>query len=273
MKIKYHLLERLKNLTNKELEFLLYVARYQDETGRICGIYYWDICKNVGMCKQTFYNTMRSLQGQGIISYEKASEVDYDIRILDNDFSYKGSLQEGYIMLNRHIFRSKGFKHLKSKEKFMLLDLMKITHCTPGKFVIGRETFYKKYSDLLGVSMRVIRYYLHNLRTYFEVWTRSGKYYISYIRSKFEEIRYSGLRQYREFSAKAILRRCGMKIVTSKNLKDMADMIQQYTLRAEEQGHDICQLLKQAVRAAVNEQEKPVFNAKRVHMLLKKCFN
>ena len=31
MKIKYALLDKLNSLTNKEVDFILYVARYQDD--------------------------------------------------------------------------------------------------------------------------------------------------------------------------------------------------------------------------------------------------
>ena len=90
MKIKYSLLDRLCNLTNKEVDFLLYVAHYQDDYGRIRGIYYRDVCQACDMCKQTFYDVLRSLQQKGVITYVRADR-DYNITILDNDFSYKGS--------------------------------------------------------------------------------------------------------------------------------------------------------------------------------------
>lgn len=85
MKIKYALLDKLNSLTNKEVDFILYVARYQDDYGCIRGMYYRDVCENADMCKQTFYDTLRSLQAQGIITYSRVNQ-DYDITILDNDF-------------------------------------------------------------------------------------------------------------------------------------------------------------------------------------------
>ena len=51
MKIKYSLLDKLNSLTNKEVDFILYVARYQDDYGCIRGMYYRDVCENADMCK------------------------------------------------------------------------------------------------------------------------------------------------------------------------------------------------------------------------------
>ena len=115
MKIKYALLDKLNSLTNKEVDFILYVARYQDDYGCIRGMYYRDVCKNADMCKQTFYDTLRSLQAQGIITYSRVNQ-DYDITILDNDFSYPGAYHEA-ISMYPTVISSRRFHELKAKEK------------------------------------------------------------------------------------------------------------------------------------------------------------
>ena len=136
MKIKYSLLDKLNSLTNKEIDFILYVARYQDDYGCIRGMYYRDACENADMCKQTFYDTLRSLQAQGIITYSRVNQ-DYDITILDNDFSYPGAYHEGYINVSRQVFHTRRFHELKAKEKLLLLHFMKITHSASGSYQIG----------------------------------------------------------------------------------------------------------------------------------------
>ena len=179
MKIKYSLLDRLCNLTNKEVDFLLYGAHYQDDYGRIRGIYYRDVCQACDMCKQTFYDVLRSLQQKGVITYVRADR-DYNITILDNDFSYKGSYEEGYINVSRSVFDTDKFNKLRAKEKIFVLHLMKVTHENAKSFQIRTENFYKKYTELLGVTKKVLRGYLHSMRRFFSVGKKDGKYFITF---------------------------------------------------------------------------------------------
>lgn len=271
MKLKYRLIEKLANLTNKELEFLLYVARFQDEHGRIEGVYYGDVCRKTGMCKQTFYASLRALERKGIIRYFHV-EQDYDITILDNDFSYPESFQEGYVMLNRKVFRSTGFRLLKAKEKYMLLDLMKITHSNRGLYVTDRTRFYGRYQGLLKVSFRVIRYYLQTLKKYFRVTLTGGKYQIAYRAEQFEKTVESGKAQAREYTAEMILRRAGVKEKRLEDVQDIAGLLKQYAGAARERRLEIWRLLLQVVRASMKEQgQDRRLRIKRIHMLLKEC--
>ena len=188
MKIKYSLLDRLCNLTNKEVDFLLYIAHYQDDYGRIRGIYYRDVCRACDMCKQTFYDVLRSLQQKSIITYVRADQ-DYNITILDNDFSYKGSYEEGYINVSRSVFDGERFNQLRAKEKILVLQLMKVTHENAKSFQIRTENFYRKYTELLGVTKKVLRGYLHSMRSFFSVGKKDGKYFITFLASVFKSKR------------------------------------------------------------------------------------
>lgn len=143
MRIKYSKLPMLRNLTNKEMDFFLYIARYQDLAGNVPGVHNQDVCKHTGMCKQSFYTVLRSLQKKGIIEYRKCSEIDYDIHIVDNDFSYDGAFQEGYINLHRKVFHRERFKKLKANEKYLLFELLKRTHENRSSFRIGTQKFYE----------------------------------------------------------------------------------------------------------------------------------
>ena len=145
MRIKYSKLPMLRNLTNKEMDFFLYIARYQDLAGNVPGVHNQDVCKHTGMCKQSFYTVLRSLQKKGIIEYRKCSEIDYDIHIVDNDFSYDGAFQEGYINLHREVFHLERFKKLKANEKYLLFELLKRTHENRSSFRIGTQKFYENW--------------------------------------------------------------------------------------------------------------------------------
>lgn len=118
MKIKYSLLDRLCNLTNKEVDFLLYIAHYQDDYGRIRGIYYRDVCRACDMCKQTFYDVLRSLQQKSIITYVRADQ-DYNITILDNDFPTRAHMKRGISMYPDPYLMVNGSTNCGPKRKFL----------------------------------------------------------------------------------------------------------------------------------------------------------
>lgn len=273
MKLKYNILKKLKNISSREFDLLLLVARYQDEHGIAAGIYYKDICQETGMCKQSFYNALNKLSSRGIITYQKMTDSDYDIQILQNDFSRgEADYKEGYIMLNRKLFRSKKFKSLKAREKYLLLELMKITHSNKGIFRIGKDKFYRKYEEELGVSMRVIRYYLHNLKEYFQVGLKRGMYTIKYIAWKFQEDSEAATDQYRNHTARYLLRRSGYNAANKDAVHELNILMNQYVRKAAEKRLDIRALLYQILQKA-REENGMAFKPKLVHMLLKECLN
>ena len=229
MKIKYSLLDRLCNLTNKEVDFLLYVAHYQDDYGRIRGIYYRDVCQACDMCKQTFYDVLRSLQQKGVITYVRADR-DYNITILDNDFSYKGSYEEGYINVSRSVFDTDKFNKLRAKEKIFVLHLMKVTHENAKSFQIRTENFYKKYTELLGVTKKVLRGYLHSMRSFFSVGKKDGKYFITFLASVFKSKRnVSETDQLLGHEVKTDCRRSKIKEIDDQAVEDTMQLVKQYS--------------------------------------------
>lgn len=57
-----------KNLTGKEIDFLLVLSFYQDKRGITRGVYYKDMMREGKMSAQTFYDCKRSLTEKGVIS-------------------------------------------------------------------------------------------------------------------------------------------------------------------------------------------------------------
>ena len=80
-KLSVEVLEKMlgADLSNHEIDMMLYIARFQDEFGHIRGVYYRDICENVGLSYQGFYDCLHSLERKGIIACEKRSYFDWDI--------------------------------------------------------------------------------------------------------------------------------------------------------------------------------------------------
>lgn len=280
MRIKYKLIDKIKNLTTTEMNFLLYIATKQNLSGRVIGVHNQDVCKNTGMCKQSFYTALRGLEKKNIIQVFKASETDYDIIINDNDFEDKktGGFDKtagGYINLQRKIFHRKQFKKLKAKEKWLLMYFLHITHENSSSYHIGTKTFYQKFSKLLGVTKRVIRSYLHNIKAFFSVGIVKGIYYITYKHSIFNPV--IGLTteqlEHENFVA-ACIRRCKIREVDSKNFLDTVELIKQYRNIAKELNYNIYTILQMSIRTAAEEKIHPknrTLNSKYIHKLVRKA--
>ena len=269
MKIKYSLLDRLCNLTNKEVDFLLYVAHYQDDYGRIRGIYYRDVCQACDMCKQTFYDVLRSLQQKGVITYVRADR-DYNITILDNDFSYKGSYEEGYINVSRSVFDTDKFNKLRAKEKIFVLHLMKVTHENAKSFQIRTENFYKKYTELLGVTKKVLRGYLHSMRSFFSVGKKDGKYFITFLASVFKSKRnVSETDQLLGHEVKTDCRRGKINEIDDQAVEDTMQLVKQYRHDANERGVNILEIVQECIWTSVQGFKNRVLNPKYVHKLIR----
>lgn len=271
MKIKYSLLDSWceRNLTNMEIVFLIHIARFQDEYGRVMGIYYRDICASCGMSIQTFYDVLYSLADKGIITYNRVND-DYDITILNNDFSYKGSYEEGYINVSRSVFDSKSFRSLRAKEKMLFMFFMKVTHENGKSYQIGTEKFYKKYTTLLGVTKNILRTYLHSLRKFFSIGRKDGKYFITYLASVFKPRRpVSETDQFLGHVVKADCRRSKIKDIEVESISDTIQLVKQYRQEARDQGFDILKIISDCISYSVQNFKHKILDAKYVHKLVR----
>lgn len=189
MKVSYEIIDKLHELNRVEWDLFLYIVKTEDQaTGSVEGVFYLDVMQHTGMCKQSFYNALRGLKEKNVITYEKNSDVDYDIRIPGNEFPNEKSLTKGYVNLNRRAFHSKEFKQLKPYEKYLLMYFLKCTHEGRGSMKIGFQRFYEKFTKLLHISEKVLRSYLHSLKKFFSIGLKDGKYYITYLHSAFKQL-------------------------------------------------------------------------------------
>ena len=239
------------------MDFILYIARIQDDSGCVRGVYYKDVCEKANMCKQKFYEVIRALQEKKIITYIHTDNCDFDITIINNDFSYKGSLQEGYVNLSREIFHTKYFKELKVKEKWLLLEFLKLTHSNNTSHQIGLNNFYAKYSNALNVTKRVVRGYLHTMRRFFSIGRKNGKYFITY-RAKVMSPRitdtykkgYGRKAEVDYFYENEINRMCRhfrIKKIEEEKCHDAIGVIKRYKDRAKDQSKNILDVIEKCV--------------------------
>lgn len=270
MKIKYKLIEKLANLKKTEWNLFMYVCRFQNDWGLVEGVYYRDVVKNTGMCKQSFYNALAGLQGKGIISYQKNSEIDYDIRILGNEFPTKESFKQGYIALNRKIFRKVRFLTLKSKEKFLVLEFLKITHENATSYNMIKENFTEKYCRMLGVTLRVLRSYLHPLRMLFSIGIKNGKYYITYLHNVFAD-RNNRSEELQHFDH-LVKKQCQRQQTRydKQAIEDTAKLIQQYRQNAGGT-KEMLSVLSASIESSIKQLQKKdrVLKPDYVHKLIR----
>lgn len=279
-KLSYTVLDKLfnNNITNTELETLFLLSRYQDEKGIIIGVYYKDICQALDISYQKFYDILSSLRNKGIISYEKNSLIDYDVKILDNDFSIP-DYKQGYLNTNYQIFYQKNFSNLKVKEKLLLIKLLKICYTKANKsqksFIIGMKKFYQEFSCFLKVSKRSIRGYLSNLKSFFTVGLKNQTYYITaknviYMRSNnSESINYS------KNIVKTICQRRKIK-TDEKSIQDIAALMPRkegMIGEMENKKEFLNNILRQAIEISVSRENKSkkekVLKPSWVHKILK----
>lgn len=214
-------------LTSKEIDFLIYVSRFQDSSGTAYGIHYKELCETMHMSHQEFYNAKASLEEKGFIQCGKSHRTDHDITIIDNHEA--DCLRDGYVNTNHNIFYQDVFIQMKAGTKLLALEMMKITYAGKGYFEIGVTYFYEKYRKLFGVSKRVLRFYLMELKTFFSIGIKNKKYYIEprkrIYRKEQEQTEADRMRQH---LAEAILRRNRIKETENAEKRDFKELFAQY---------------------------------------------
>ena len=240
MKVKHKIITKMiqKKLTRAEVDFILQIAKYQDDKGEVVGVYYKDIKEALGISSQTFYDLKESLSKKGLITAEKGSYTDWNIRILGNDFHYKNEIldpeepvkkNEPYLNLNLKIFQDEEFKSMKAGEKLLFLELLRLQMANKGQYSIkiGVKAFYKKYKALFGVQRRVLKDYLDTLKKFFSIGIKEGMYYITALKDTKEKNRTLESQIHDEFALKTLCRRNRINSDT-KAFRDTLGLIKQY---------------------------------------------
>lgn len=217
------------NLTSSELNFIVYLSHFQDDTGTIIGVYYKDICEAIKISYQTFYDVLRSLSEKGIISYKKKNYSDWDITILNNDFSYENALKEGYISMGHDIFNDPEFYRLKTPEKLLAIHIMRASGAGSRRYCIGIEKFYEQYRNVFGVTKRVLQGYIKNLRKFFSIGIKDRKIWVTLLKKVKKNSSKTDREAYSWHISKVLFRRNKVKMQeNTKTFKDITELIKQY---------------------------------------------
>lgn len=268
-------------ITSKEFDFLIYISRFQDESGRVGGVYYKEVCKEMNMSYQGFYDTKKSLVEKGLIFSSKNSDIDHDITIVGNSYYGIDNYEEiPYVNTNHNIFKEKEFLKLKAGAKLLAMEVMNLSRMGGGKMVIGTKKFYKKYCKLFRVTKRMMRKYLMQLKPFFSIGIKEGKYYITPKKQIYREpTEKTEIERYREHEVKVICRRKGMDVSDEKEIKETAGFIRQYQNKAAKSGYDIWQVIKIAIDMSLeklNEKYKTYkirkIKHRVIHIMIKNIF-
>lgn len=273
MKIKHEIIPKTNVLTAKEWDLLLYIISIEDqETGFVEGVHYRDVMKYTGMCKQSFYNAMGGLEQKNIVKVTRTSEVDYNMLILDNGFPDHN--WRGYVKLSRKVFRTEKFRKLKAHEKYMLFEFLKGTYENGHSMCIGVKKFYEKFQQLLGVTVRVLRSYLHNLKKFFSIGIKNGKYYITYLHSVFEDKDHSGKSEESVHLEQLVKKECHRNHISfdDDNLEDTAYLVKQYRTYQDGGTKGIIELLMYCIRMSIEgiRWKDRMLQSRYIHLLVRK---
>lgn len=261
-------------VTSKELDFILHIARFQNDAGEVRGVYYRDFsdCMSV----QSFYDVKNSLEKKGIIKVKKNCDIDYDIVINGNDFTDK-DFSVGYINLGHAVFKNKNFSIMKVNEKLLLMDLMRITYSNKGHWQISCNSFFERYTKMFGVTVRVLRNYMHSIRQFFDIKLVKFKYLLTPKANIYKSPGAKSDNQlYGEAIVKTLCRRSKIKEYKEKELKDTANLIWQYPVRIKELAVDAVDVLAEAIQNSLQilkencpRGKKNSLNPKLVHKQFK----
>lgn len=185
-KLRVEILEKMmeKQCTNKEVDFLIYVAKFQNNAGTARGIYYKDVCEAIDISYQGFYDCKKSLENKGIISAKKLNYYDWDITILNNKFKHGFSQKDigrGYVDVSVNMIKTDKFQKLRANAKIMALYLLREWKINKQRskspsYQILKSNFFQKFRSM-GVSTRMMRSYLSELEDFVSVYLENGKKY------------------------------------------------------------------------------------------------
>lgn len=259
-KLKNSVLDRMiqAHLTKAEVDFILELSHYQDETGKIYGVYYKDICEAIGISYQTFYVTIQALAGKGLIRLDKSYYGDWDVVIVSNDFSYPEAVKEGYISTGHDIFYNKHFRGLKANEKLLAMQFLKIAGA--GKrYHIRVDLLYSKYSELLSVSKRTIQVYLGRLKAFFSIGIKDKMYWITPLIAVFKEQAPTDVRQLSRHLGDVACRR-NKATYTGNEFQDTISLIKQY---GQQLKTSTATIFLQAVKSSILKTNESIRNKRK----------
>jgi hypothetical protein len=149
-------------LSSKEIDFILYIGQCQSDEGVVESVYYKDVCDNIDISTQKFYDILKSLKDKGLITHEKANPVDVRVTLCGNSFrdgDYAAG-SEGYLKISENDFAGNRFRGMKAGSKLLFLYFHRFVN---GKHMLIAN-FYSEFCKLFGIARKTLQIYLHELK-------------------------------------------------------------------------------------------------------------
>ena len=270
-KIKDSIIDRMLNegITGTQIDFFIVISRYQDDHNCSRMVSYRDICEEAHIANPTFYTCMRELEEKGYIKYKQNKEHgDWDIQILNNDFSTQESFKDGYLDTNHEIFFDENFFKMTAIEKLLTIKVMRTCQASKdlkGIYRISLKEFYGQYPERFKayaknekLTKRVLQDCLKTLRKFFYIWIKGGMYYFNPRKDKVYQKeslnRRTEERNFREFIGKSICRRLKLRYEeTDQEFKDTTDLIKQYKKICKQKNLNIVDLLFSGIKQSIDK--------------------
>jgi hypothetical protein len=182
MKLSYENWEKIERVcTSREMDFILYIGRFQDDKGRILGLSCKSVCKTVGICKTSFYHFLNDLQEKKILDVDYGNEETgwWKAVILNNAYENSDDCRKKpYLNLNHDVFLSKAFHKLTKSEKIVFIRLIRMGSQAEAKLIAQSAKFrghmakalahgiklsYRAVMDWTGKSLRSARKFIKTL--------------------------------------------------------------------------------------------------------------
>lgn len=159
-----------RNVTATEFDLLFYLSVRQDPWGRVQGVYYKDVAKELCFAsKQTFYNALYGLRDKKYINIFPVSlyEDTWDIVINDNMYIDEKDDRKGYFNTNRAYLHTPEFYKLKVNEKKLCILLTK-KYQTNNFMKYGLDICPDTIASWLGIkSTSLVFEYMENIKIFF----------------------------------------------------------------------------------------------------------
>lgn len=163
-KLKNACIDRMieNQLSSAEIDFLLYIANYQNDFGVVASVYYKDVCSAICISVQKFYDIIVSLSKKKLISATKINRADICIELAENDFS-TGNYSQGYLKVASIDFQNEKFRKMKAGSKLLFLYMQRFIE---GKHMLV-SNFYETFCAFFHKSRKSMQNYLRELKKNF----------------------------------------------------------------------------------------------------------
>ena len=150
-------------LSSSEIDFILYISKFQSNGGTVESVYYKDVCTKIGISTQKFYDILHNLTKKGLISWVKNNPSDLSVTLSGNSFvnvDFSSKHVPGYVNIAQNKFQETWFLDMKAGAKLLYLYSQ--------RFLMGKhmlvENFYVDFCKLFGVVKKTLQEYIHELK-------------------------------------------------------------------------------------------------------------